>query len=108
MRAFGLFRGYAQAEQVFMTVHRLQLVRWADWAHVLTGALVGILAAQFGQIAQKVLPIGDGLEPILLATLTCITALCIKRRLPMLAVLYVFVLGCVLFVAGLQALFPIL
>lgn len=108
IRAYGFKHGYAQAEQVFMQVQRLRLARWADWAHVLTGGVVGVLAALFVRRAQVVQAIGDGIEPILLATLVCISALFIKRRLPMLVLLYAFVLGAVLFVAGLEAVFPVL
>lgn len=108
LRAYGLFAGYRQAEQVVVLVHRWRLVRLADWAHVVTGACVGVVAAQFTGVARSVLPIGDGLEPVLLATLTCITALSIKRHFPMLAVLYLLVAGCLAFVLSLQALFPVL
>ena len=108
LRAYGLFAGYRQAENVVSLVHRWRLVRLADWAHVATGALVGIAGAQFVGIAHRALAVGDGLESGLLATLTCITALCIKRHMPMLAVLYLLVATCLLFVLGLQALFPIL
>ena len=107
LRGYGLFAGYRQAEQVVTLVHRWRLVRLADWAHVATGALVGIAGAQFVGIARASMPIGDGLEPVLLATLTCITALCVKRHLPLLGVLYVLVAGCLAFVLCLQAVFPI-
>jgi PTS system mannose-specific IID component len=108
LRAYGLFAGYRQAENVVTLVHRWRLVRLADWAHVATGALLGVAAAQFVGFAHQKLPIGEGLEPVLLATLTCITALCIKRNMRMFAVLYVLVAGCLVFVLSLQALFPIL
>lgn len=108
VRAYGLFAGYARAEQIVIDVNKLGLVRLADWAHVATGALLGAIGAQYADIARRARPIGDGLEWILLAVLTCIAALYIKRRLPMLGLLYGLALSCVGFVVILQIFFPIL
>ena len=109
VRVFGIFRGYRVAEQVAIDLNRLRLVRLSDWAHVLTGLVLGGVAAQQAFVARTSgLALGDGLEPFLLGTLTVISFLCLKRQLPMLALLYAFALGCIVFVLGMQSIFPIL
>lgn len=108
VRAGGLFAGYARAEQIVIDINKLGLVRLADWAHVATGALLGAIGAQYADLARRASPIGDGLEWILLAVLTCVAALYVKRHLPMLGLLYGLALGCVAFVVILQIIFPIL
>lgn len=108
MRAYGLFAGYRHAEKIVIEVNKLGLVRLADWAHIGTGALLGVIGAQYADIARGGRTIGDGLEWILLAVLTCIAALYVKRRLPMLGLLYGLTLCCVAFVVILQVFFPIL
>lgn len=108
MRAYGIFAGYARAELIVMDVNKLGLVRLADWAHVATGALLGVIAAQYADYARSQQPIGDGLEWILLAVLTSIAALYIKRRLPMLWLLYGLGAASAAFVVLLEYVFPIL
>ncbi|MEZ4463704.1 MAG: PTS system mannose/fructose/sorbose family transporter subunit IID [bacterium] len=109
VRIFGIFRGYRVAEQVFIDLNRMRLTRLSDWAHIVTGAALGLIAARQAELARMGgLALGDGLEPFLLGTLIMISLLCLKRQLPMLALLYVFAGGCILFVVGLQAIFPIL
>lgn len=108
VRAFGIVRGYAMGEQVVLELNRLHLVRLSDTAQLLAGLCLGTVTALLARDAHRVIDLGDGLEPILFVTLILIALLSLKRQLPMLLVLYTFAGGCLLFVLGLQALFPIL
>jgi len=108
VRIYGIFRGYYAAERVVLDLNRLQLVRLSDWAHILTGLAMGAVAAAYVGRAQISRLLGDGLESSLLAILIVISLLSLRRRLPMLVLLYAFAGGTLLFVIGLQAIYPIL
>lgn len=109
VRIYGIFHGYRAAERVGIDLHRLQLVRLSDWAHILMGLALGGIAAGYVERAEAAHVLGHhGLEVLLLAILIVITLLSLRRHLPMLIMLNVLALGTVLFVVGLQALFPIL
>ncbi|MCA9537915.1 MAG: PTS system mannose/fructose/sorbose family transporter subunit IID [Myxococcales bacterium] len=108
IRSYGLFAGYHRGEQIIERLPRLELVRFADLSHYVTGFFLGIAGALFADRAASTgWPLGDGLEPFLLVVLTVIFLLCLKRKMAMPILLYSFTLGCLALVLGLNALFPL-
>lgn len=109
VRGYGLFAGYRSAEAIIQRITRIELVRLADRLHIVTGVFLGAAGALFADRAMRSpVGIGDGLEPFLLATLTVIFVLCIKRKLAMPLLLYGFTAGCIALMVGLNALFPLI
>ncbi len=108
LRAYGVFAGYRHGEQVFERVNRLELVRFADRSHYLTGAFLGIAAAQLAAHARETGFTVGGLEPLLLAVLTLIALLSLKRKISMPVLLLGLAGGCVALVLGLDAVFPLI
>lgn len=107
LRSYGVFAGYHHGERVFERMNRLELVRFADRSHYLSGAFLGIAAAQIAVHAQGQATIG-GLGPLLLSILTLIALLCLKRKMSMPVVLFGLAGGCVALVLGLDAVFPLI
>jgi PTS system mannose-specific IID component len=109
MRVYGLFAGYQYGERVVEQLNRFELPRFSDRSHYLAGAFLGIGAALLADDAMRsTAAIGDGLEPVLIVLLAVIFLLCLKRKMPMLLLLYGFAAACVGLVCGLNALFPLI
>lgn len=109
LRTYGVFAGYRHGERVFERVNQLELVRFADRAHYLSAAFIGIAAAQLAEHARGTeVGLGGGLEAMLLAVLTVISLLCLKRKISMPVLLFGLAGGCIALVLGLDAVFPLI
>jgi mannose PTS system EIID component len=109
LRVFGLRAGHRRGEQVMSQITRFELVRFADRSHYLAGAFLGVGAALLADTAARSeVALGDGLEPVLVSVLTVIFLLCLRRRMVMPTLLYGFAGVCVVFVLGLNALYPLI
>ncbi len=109
IRIYGIFAGYRYGQRVVEQLNRFELPRLANRAHYLAGLFLGIGAALIADAAMhSTAALGDGLEPVLLALLTGIFLLCLKRKMPMLVLMYGFAGACVGLVLGLNALFPLI
>ncbi len=109
LRAYGVFAGYRHGERVFEKMNQLELVRFADRAHYLSAAFMGIAAAQLAEHARTTeVAFGGGLEALLLGALTVIALLCLKRKITMPVLLFGLAGGCVALVLGLDAMFPVI
>lgn len=108
-RGYGLFAGYRSAEAIITRLERVELVRLADRLHIATGVFIGAAGALFADRAMRSpMGLGDGLEPFLLAVLSVIFLLCLKRKMAMPVLLYGFAGGCIALMMGLNALFPLI
>ncbi len=108
IRAYGVFAGYQHGERVFERVRQLELVRFADRSHYLSGAFLGVGAALFAEEARSAsVTLGGGLGALLLLVLTVIALLCLKRKMSMPVVLFSLAGGCVALVLGLDSMFPL-
>ncbi len=109
VRGYGLFAGYRLGEQVFERIHKLDLVRLAERSHYAAGLFLGVTAALLAHLAvQSPAALGSNLEPILLVVLTLIFFLCLRRKMTVTTLLYVFAGGTVIVMGALNALFPLL
>ena len=108
LRAYGLFVGYHDGEQVCEKINRLALVRFSERTHWLAAIFLGASAAIFAdRAAESAAPLSDSLEPFMLLALTLIFLLGIKRGIPMIGLLYGAALVTTILVIYLNTFFPL-
>ncbi|MCA9544917.1 MAG: PTS system mannose/fructose/sorbose family transporter subunit IID [Myxococcales bacterium] len=108
LRAYGLWVGYRDAEGVLPKLQQFNLVKLADMGHFALGAFSGVLVALFADQARRSsLPLGDGIEPILMLALTLIFFLSIRRKMPTIGLLFGASLALLGYVLVLNGLFPL-
>lgn len=108
LRAYGLWVGYRDGELVLIRLQQFNLVRLAQLAQIGAGALLGVLAALLADHARRAgLPLGDGLEAVLLVSLILIFFLSIRRKMSTIGLLYGAFAALLGYVVVLDVLFPL-
>ncbi|MFN3198524.1 MAG: PTS system mannose/fructose/sorbose family transporter subunit IID [Bradymonadia bacterium] len=93
LRVYGLWAGFHEGENVIQKINQVALVRFAEYSHYIAALCLGIGAAMLasGAIgaggASHVIT-GFTFGPLLLSVLVLIFMLCIRRKIPTLALLY--------------------
>ena len=109
LRTYGLFAGYRLGEQVIEKLYEINLVEFSDRSHYLSAICTGFCATLLVQIAARLEP---GLEFVsgltLMSALVLIFFQCLKRKIPMLWLLYGAAALTLVLIASLNAAFPLL
>lgn len=109
LRVFGLWAGYRMGDRVFEKLYRFDLVGFSDRSHYLAGLFLGIVGGLLALRATETpVALAPGMSAMLFLALVLIFFQCIKRRMPLLFLLYGGCGLCLLVILALNAAYPLL
>ena len=109
VRIYGLFLGYFDGTKACERLERLHPTHLADRMQQIAAFFLGISSALVAVYARKTaLALGEGLEEILIGTLAIMALLCMKRKILVTKLLFIFSVSTTVLVIILNHLFPLI